>query len=84
MGLVQVQLFLYPFVPLENPGSHTVKNKKKPLRTPGVFRGFIGEQACSYLDFTVLINLAFLLSALEFCSDTTAHIAAGIHPISVI
>lgn len=30
------------------------------------------------------INLLFLLSALEFCKDTTAQIAAGIQPIKVI
>lgn len=31
-----------------------------------------------------LISLALRLSALEFCSDTTAHIAAGIQPIRMI
>lgn len=30
------------------------------------------------------INLAFRLSALEFCSEITAHIAAGSQPIKVI
>lgn len=37
-----------------------------------------------YFDLTALISFAFRLSALEFCSDTTAHMAAGIHPMSVI
>ncbi|REG99660.1 hypothetical protein [Flavobacterium aquicola] len=39
--------------------------------------------AC-YLDFIALISLLLRLSALEFCSDITAQIAAGIQPIKVI
>lgn len=38
-----------------------------------------------YLAFCIaLITLFVLLSALAFCSDTTAHIAAGSQPIKVI
>lgn len=37
-----------------------------------------------YLFFITLISFSLRLSALEFCKDITAHIAAGIHPIKVI
>jgi hypothetical protein len=37
-----------------------------------------------YLLFIVLIILLVRLSALEFCKEITAHIAAGTHPITVI
>jgi len=34
--------------------------------------------------FMAFISLSLRLSALAFCSDNTAHTAAGIHPTSVI
>jgi hypothetical protein len=37
-----------------------------------------------YLFRIALISRSFLLSALAFCRDITAHAAAGIQPISVI
>jgi hypothetical protein len=37
-----------------------------------------------YLFFIALIILLVRLSALEFCNEITAHIAAGIQPIIVI
>jgi hypothetical protein len=38
----------------------------------------------NYLRFISFIILSVRLSALEFCNEITAQIAAGIHPISVI
>lgn len=38
----------------------------------------------AHLFLIVLINLLLHLSALEFCKEITAHIAAGIQPIKVI
>ena len=37
-----------------------------------------------YFAFMALINFSLRLSALEFCNEITAQIAAGIHPIKVI
>ncbi|WP_242670893.1 hypothetical protein, partial [Flavobacterium aquidurense] len=43
----------------------------------------ITEKVLCYF-LIALINLLLRLSALEFCSETTAQIAAGIQPIKVI
>jgi hypothetical protein len=37
-----------------------------------------------HLLFIAFISFSFRLSALAFCKDNTAHIAAGSHPIRVI
>lgn len=37
-----------------------------------------------YFGLIARINFAFRFSALELCRETTAQIAAGIHPIKVI
>lgn len=37
-----------------------------------------------YFDFIAFINFSLRLSALEFCKEITAQMAAGIQPINVI
>lgn len=84
MKLLQVQLLLYPFVP---PVNTEVEAKKKCSVEAIIFiistEHLLNWEAFCYFRIA-LINLLLRLSALEFCRDTTAQIAAGIQPIKVI
>src|SRR6478752_7422111 len=48
-----------------------------------IFSNYICSQLVYYFTFKALISILLRLSALEFCNEITAQIAAGIQPIRV-